>query len=319
MRIVFMGTPDLAAHCLEQIIQSGFSVVAVVTAPDKPAGRGRKLRQSPVKQLAIQLGIPVLQPLNLKSTAFVDQLKTFHPDLQVVVAFRMLPEVVWSLPPKGTFNMHASLLPNYRGAAPINWVLINGETMTGVTTFMLDHKIDTGQILFRKEIPIEPDETAGTLHEKIKPHASDIIIKTIIALNKGDVDPVPQSELCGESDQLKTAPKIYKDDCRIEWNRPGQDIVNLIRGLSPLPGAFCDLKDGNSILANLKIFEATAMLSDHGFSPGTLLSDNKTYVYFAASDGLVKVHRLQIPGKKSMETQELLRGFQFEAPVRWEL
>jgi methionyl-tRNA formyltransferase len=318
MRIVFMGTPELAAHCLSRLIDSGFNIVGVVTAPDKPAGRGRKLQQSPVKQLALTSGIPVLQPERFKSSDFLDQLYSLKPDIQVVVAFRMLPEEVWSLPPKGTFNMHASLLPDYRGAAPINWVLINGETETGVTTFLLDHKIDTGRILFQEKLRIDDDETAGSLHEKVKEPAAKIIIKTIQAIDKGHIEPVPQSELFPGKDTLHTAPKLYREDCRIDWNRSCHHIINLIRGLSPSPGAFCDIHDDERTI-NMKIFEASSEKYDHDHSPGTIFSDNKRYVYVAAADGVVKIHQLQLPGKKVMKTQELLRGFHFKSAVNSDL
>ncbi len=318
MRIVFMGTPELAAHCLSRLIDSGFNIVGVVTAPDKPAGRGRKLQQSPVKHVAVASGIPVLQPERFKSPDFLDQLHRLRPDIQVVVAFRMLPEVVWSLPPQGTFNMHASLLPDYRGAAPINWVLINGETETGVTTFLLDHKIDTGRILFQEKLHIDEDETAGSLHEKMKEPAANIIIKTIQAIEKGHVEPVPQSELYTEKEPLHTAPKLFREDCRIDWYRSSHQIIHLIRGLSPSPGAFCDVHDNEKTLP-VKIFEASAELYDHSHTPGTIFSDNKHYLKIAARDGVVKIHQLQLPGKKVMKTQELLRGFHFKSAVKSDL
>ncbi len=317
MRIVFMGTPDLAAHCLSTLIDSGYDVVGVVTAPDRPAGRGRKLKQSPVKQLAEKSAIPVLQPDNLKAPGFIEQLSALAPDLQVVVAFRMLPEVVWSLPPKGTFNMHASLLPDYRGAAPINWVLINGETETGVTTFMLDYKVDTGQILFRERLPIDAGETAGSLHEKIKDPAAGIIIKTIEAIEKGFAEPIPQSAFRSEQDVLHKAPKIFREDCRIDWNKPGQQIVNMIRGLSPVPGAFCDIDDVERSIT-MKIYEASATICKHDLRPGTLLTDNKEYLHIATPDGVVTVQELQLSGKKAMKTRDLLRGFQFKSPVNYD-
>ncbi len=317
MRIVFMGTPDLAAHCLSKIIDAGYHVVGVVTAPDRPAGRGQRLRQSPVKQLGERFSIPVLQPDNLKSSDFLERLGALAPDLQVVVAFRMLPQVVWSLPPKGTFNMHASLLPDYRGAAPINWVLINGESETGVTTFMLDHKVDTGQILFRERLPVEAGETAGSLHEKMKGPAADIIIKTIETIEKGFAKPMPQSAFHSEQDVLHKAPKIFREDCRIEWSKPGQQIVNLIRGLSPVPGAFCDIDDVERSIT-MKIYEASATICKHDHLPGTVLTDNKEYLHIATPDGVVKILELQLSGKKAMKTHDLLRGFQFKSPVKYD-
>jgi methionyl-tRNA formyltransferase len=306
-----MGTPELAAHCLNAILKAGHTIAGVVTAPDKPAGRGRKLSHSPVKALALENGLPLLQPENLKSPGFLDELKVLEPDLQVVVAFRMLPEVVWGLPPLGTFNMHASLLPDYRGAAPINWVLINGEKQTGVTTFLLDHQIDTGKILMRREIPVDPHETAGSLHEKIKHHGAEIVLETIHAIETGKARPISQSELTSPATRLNRAPKIFRDDCRIDWRQPCQAIVNRIRGLSPQPGAFCEWDKGDGNTLYIKLFEAIAEPMSHNYVPGHLITDNKNGLSFAAADGLVHIKTLQIPGKKPMETAELLRGYQF--------
>jgi len=315
LRIVFMGTPELASHMLRIIHGNGYQVVGVVTAPDRPAGRGRKIKHSPVKQYALEQGLPVMQPDNLKSPEFIEELSRLKPDLQVVVAFRMLPKAVWSLPSIATFNLHASLLPDYRGAAPINHAIINGERETGVTTFLIDDKIDTGHILYWDKITIDEFETAGSLHEKVKQTGGPLVLKTIDALAQNKAKPVKQYNLVSDPDKLNKAPKIYKEDCRINWNQPCRQIVNHIHGLSPVPGAFTDYPVSGEHSMQIKIFEARSLETDHGHPPGTLLTDNKTYVHFAAADGLVKVHALQIPGKKRMKTEELLRGFNFPASL----
>ncbi len=312
MRIVFMGTPELAAFCLERMIEARHNIVAAVTAPDKPAGRGRKLQQPLVKQVAIQYGLPVLQPESLKSQSFIDELKTINPDLQVVVAFRMLPEVVWSLPRLGTFNTHASYLPQYRGAAPINWVIINGEKETGVSTFLLDKAIDTGRILIREKLAIEKGETAGSLHEKMKEAVASITIRTIDLLSTGELTPIEQSTLLPDS-PLKKAPKIFREDCRVNWERHPEEIVNLIRGLNPQPGAFTDIGNEHGVPMTIKLFEAEATRDHHDFQPGTMLTDNHRQIMFACRGGFVNILRLQLPGKKVMQTDELLRGFQFRS------
>lgn len=312
-RIVFMGTPELAAWVLQAIINDNQRVVAVVTAPDKPAGRGRKIQQSPVKQYASALNIPVLQPENLKSPIFIEKLIALQPDIQAVVAFRMLPEAVWKIPAMGTFNLHASLLPNYRGAAPINWTIINGEKESGVTTFLIDHKIDTGNILFREKINIAAYETAGTLHEKVKITGASLVLKTIQALNSGQIIPVSQETMTDNPDNLKKAPKIFKDDCKINWNRPCEHVVNHIHGLSPLPGAFTHLPQiGNDPLL-MKVYIARPEKETHRHPAGKLITDNKQFIRFATPDGFVNVLELQMPGKKRMSTDELLRGYNFPA------
>ncbi|TVR43072.1 MAG: methionyl-tRNA formyltransferase [Bacteroidia bacterium] len=307
-----MGTPELASHVLQAIVNNGFQIVAAVTAPDRPAGRGRKIRQSPVKELADGLNIPVLQPENLKSPEFISRLKSLKPDIQVVVAFRMLPESVWAIPPKGTFNLHASLLPDYRGAAPINWTIINGEKESGVTTFLLDHQIDTGKILFQKKIPLQTYETAGSLHEKVKTAGAELVVHTINALNAGTVKPMHQEELVSGHDQLHKAPKIHKEDCRINWDKSSREVVNHIHGLSPVPGAFCEVKVKQDVSALIKIYHARPMEVTHDHEPGKLLTDNKSYIRFTTGDGMVEILELQLPGKKRMSTKELLRGMQFE-------
>lgn len=310
-RIVFMGTPELAAFILDAMHKEDLNIVAAVTAPDKPAGRGRKIKESAVKLSAKEKNIPVLQPENLKDDGFVAELKELKPDLQVVVAFRMLPEAVWSIPSLGTFNMHASLLPDYRGAAPINWTIINGEQKTGVTTFLIDHKIDTGNILLRKEIPIDKYETAGSLHEKMKHEGAVIVLNTITALCKQEIRPIPQSALLKPESKLNTAPKIRKEDCKINWSQPAEKIVNLIHGMSPVPGAYCNYKTDGGQISNIKIFEARPVQSEHDHQPSQLITNNEDKLLFATSDGFVQVLQLQLPGKKRMDVETLLRGYKF--------
>lgn len=311
LRIVFMGTPELAAHILQRLVTDGYQVVAVVTAPDRPAGRGRRLRSSPVKDYALEKGIPVLQPEKLRSDDFLRALRSYQAHIQVVVAFRMLPEAVWSLPPLGTFNLHASLLPDYRGAAPINWAIINGEKRSGVTTFLIDHKIDTGNILFRKGFDMEPWETAGSLHEKVKKEGAALVTRTIEALSDGSAKPVHQDEFIRPGQTLHKAPKIHKEDCRIDWTQSCENIAQLIHGLSPSPGAFCELDRDDGRKVFLKLHEVRPQKQQDLPPPGSLISDNKTYLHFSAADGLIQVMNLQMEGKKRMSTQELLRGSDF--------
>ncbi len=310
-RIVFMGTPALAAYVLQELVSGGYNVVAVVTAPDKPAGRGRKLSSSPVKECALKNKLTVLQPENLKSPDFIRELASFKPDLQVVVAFRMLPEAVWSIPPFGTFNLHASLLPQYRGAAPINHVIMNGESVTGVTTFLLDHQIDTGNILYREPIIIQAFETAGTLHDKVQDVGSRLVIKTIDALIAGDVQPINQEQFIIPGQTLQKAPKIFRQDCKIQWDNGCQQAVSHIHGLSPWPGAFTPVTLSTGKELDMKVFEARPVIESHHAPPGKLLTDNKSYIHFTCPDGYVKLLSIQLPGKKRMGAEELLRGFQF--------
>ncbi|MGX5819705.1 methionyl-tRNA formyltransferase [Chitinophaga lutea] len=304
MRIIFMGTPDFAVASLDALVQHGFNVVAVITAPDKPAGRGLQLQQSAVKQYAVSKNIPVMQPEKLKNPAFLDELRSYQADLQVVVAFRMLPEVVWNMPRLGTVNVHASLLPQYRGAAPINWAIINGESSSGVTTFRLQHEIDTGNILFSAEVPIRPDETAGELHDALMEAGADVLIRTVKALQAGDISGTVQNDI--PADQLRHAPKIFKEDCRIDWNAPLDHIYNLIRGLSPYPAAFTTLQD-----KTLKIYKAHKEQATHQHAPGSVHSDQKSYLKFAAPGGYIVLDELQLEGKKKMGVTEFLRGFRF--------
>lgn len=302
MRIIFMGTPEFAVASLGELIASGAEIVGVVTAPDKPAGRGQKISESAVKQYAVAHGLKVLQPEKLKNEQFLKELKALSADLQVVVAFRMLPEVVWNMPPKGTINLHASLLPQYRGAAPINWVLINGEKESGVTTFFLKHDIDTGDILFTEKVTLTGKETAGELHDRLMNKGAGLLVKTVKAIESGRYTELPQTHLA-EGVELKHAPKIFKDDCKIDWNQSAEKIYNLIRGLSPYPTAFTTLND-----KVLKVFSAEYQSGGTGISPGGFLSDNKTYLKFAARGGFVSLTDVQLEGKNRMGIEEFLRG-----------
>ncbi|MBW6479523.1 MAG: methionyl-tRNA formyltransferase [Bacteroidales bacterium] len=313
LRIVFMGTPEIAVASLEAILENGYQVVGVITAPDKPAGRGRKIRFSEVKQFALEKNLHLLQPENLKDPAFIDSLAALKPDVQVVVAFRMLPKAVWALPPHGTFNLHASLLPDYRGAAPINWAVINGETRTGVTTFFLDEEIDTGKIIASKETEIYPEDTAGSLHDRLKVTGAELVVETLNKILEGNVETKSQDLLISGHRPLKKAPKIFREDCRIDWNKPSHEIANLIRGLNPVPGAFTELSAGNEELFMMKIFEAEAIIEKHTFEPGKLLTDNKKYISISTIDGFISVKNMQAAGKKRMNTEDFLRGYDFSS------
>jgi len=303
-RIIFLGTPDFAVASLDAIVQDGWNVVAVVTAPDKPAGRGMKLGQSAVKQYALEKNIPVLQPEKLKDPSFMESLRALKADLQVVVAFRMLPELVWNMPPLGTINLHGSLLPQYRGAAPINWAIINGETETGVTTFRLKQEIDTGDILLRKSMPIGPDDDFRTVHDRMKEIGARVLVETMQGLCDGSLTPIPQDRV--DMGTLKPAPKIFTDHCSINWQQPVANIHNLVRGLSPVPGAFTMLHG-----KTLKIFRSKPLTAGTGVPAGTPESDGKTYLRFAAADGWLDVLELQVEGKKRMGVGDFLRGYRW--------
>ena len=299
MKIVFMGTPDFAVASLSALVEAGFDVVGVVTAADKPAGRGQKLQESAVKQYAIGKGIPVLQPLKLKDPEFINELQNLKAELQVVVAFRMLPEVVWDMPSKGTINLHASLLPQYRGAAPINHAIINGEKESGVTTFFLKHEIDTGDVIFSESVSIADDETAGDLHDKLMQVGAGLLVKTVTAITNLDYEEQPQPDV----EELKHAPKIFKEDCLIDWNKANQAVYNMIRGLSPYPTAFTKLND-----KTLKVFKAEMEDKEPGIASGGFLTDGKTFLKFATRDGFIKLLDIQYEGKKRMTIEEFLRG-----------
>lgn len=313
LRIVFMGTPEFAVSSLKMLVESGYRVVGVITAPDKPAGRGMKMQQSDVKKYALQKGLPVLQPEKLKKTEFIDQLRRLEADLQVVVAFRMLPEVVWQMPRLGTFNLHASLLPQYRGAAPLNRAIINGEKETGVTTFLLDHEIDTGKILFQEKTRINENDTVGDLHDRLMEIGAKLVLKTVDAIAEGSYVPVRQDHLDPAS--LKHAPKLFKEDCRIDWSKPGTQIRNLIRGLSPYPGAWTELAGDDGQTFTLKIYFAE-FNPVSGLAPGTVETDGKTTLRIAASDGWLELTDLQLSGKRRMKTKEFLRGFHGKFELR---
>ena len=304
-----MGTPDFAVASLKAVLDAGYHVVAVITAPDKPAGRGKKLNRSAVKKYAVENGLKVLQPLRLKNPEFLEELKTLKADLQVVVAFRMLPEQVWDMPPMGTINLHASLLPQYRGAAPIHNAIINGEKETGLTTFLLQKEIDTGNILLRKKLKIGPEETAGELHDRMMIAGGQLLVETIERLFKGDIKPINQQQLIQPGTVLKPAPKIFKEDCRIRWNNDPDTVHNFIRGLSPYPCAFSELNSPKGEALVVKIFKASREKSSSQFHPGTILTDGKNHIKVAVVDGFIRLHELQLAGKKRLQTGELLRGF----------
>ncbi len=302
LRLIFMGTPEFAVESLRALVEAGKNVVAVITAPDKPAGRGRKLTASPVKKYALSAGINVLQPVNLKAPDFLQELAALHADLQVVVAFRMLPESVWSMPPLGTFNLHASLLPQYRGAAPIHWAIIRGEEVTGVTTFFLKHEIDTGNILFQEKELIGPDDTVGDLYERLMHKGAALVLKTVEAIERDEYTEQPQAE----SGELKMAPKIFRESCEIEWDAPTGEVYNFIRGLSPFPGAWTKI-DG----AQVKILGARPEFDSlNKPEPGQIRTDNSSYIKIGTGDGAIQVTALQWEGKRSMEVTEFLRGNQ---------
>lgn len=307
MRIIYMGTPDFAVAPLKTLVDSGFNVVAVVTGEDKPQGRGRKVLPTPVKEFAVEHGIPVLQPAKLKDEAFLAELKSFNADLQVVVAFRMLPEVVWAMPKLGTFNLHAALLPQYRGAAPINWAVINGETKTGVTTFFLDKDIDTGRIMLKQEVDILPEDNAGTIHDKLMVVGSELVKKTVEMIISGDVKTVAQSELISSDTVLKPAPKIFKEDCRLDFSKDGISIKNLVRGLSPYPAAFTTLKIKDKEM-NVKVFEVGFEPDSSEKETGKVITDNKNFIKISCQNGYIQLLDIQLEGKKRMKTEDFLRG-----------
>lgn len=308
LRIVFMGTPEFAVATLDLLLINGFNVAAVVTAPDKPSGRGRKLTKSAVKVFAEYNNLPILQPENLQDTEFIRSLKNLNADIFIVVAFRMLPEAVWKIPPVGTINLHASLLPNYRGAAPINHVIINGETFTGVTTFMIDDKIDTGKILLRETVPIFPDENAGDLHDRLMRIGAQLVIKTLSAILENHIVPRLQSEFIKPGEVLKTAPKIFPEKCIIDWNKEPLIIHNFIRGLAPYPGARSFLK-GNGKKYIFKILESLPVNAGHKYIPGSIISDGKTFMKISCANGFINIITLQLEGRDKMNVADFLRGF----------
>ena len=305
LRIVFMGTPDFAVATLDALVKAKFNVAGVITAPDKPAGRGQKMQQSPVKKYALDHNLTILQPSNLKSEEFLNQLKNLNGNLQIVVAFRMLPKAVWQLPEYGTFNLHASLLPNYRGAAPINWAIINGETKTGVSTFFIDEKIDTGNIILQEKVAIGDDETLGELHDKLMEVGSSLVVKTVKQIEKGIVNTIKQPEI-----EEKSAPKIFTETCKINWNDSLSNIYNLIRGLNPTPAAWTTLINNNEEI-KVKIYSVKKESASHQHKTGTLIT-SKNEIKVAVTGGYIIIESLQLAGKKQMDSKSLLNGFRFQ-------
>ena len=310
LRIVFMGTPEFAVGILDTILRNNHEVVGVITAADKPAGRGQKLKYSAVKEYALENNLPLLQPINLKDEDFLSELKSLNANLQVVVAFRMLPKVVWEMPLLGTFNLHASLLPNYRGAAPINWAIINGEIKTGVTTFFIDDKIDTGAMILSSETLIEETENAGQLHDRLMALGSKTVIASLEMIEKGTVSTIIQTDTA----HIETAYKLNKENCKIDWTKPAVEINNLIRGLSPYPTAWCFIQDKNEEW-NVKIYEAKIVLEDHDFKIGSLICTKKE-MKIAVENGFIQIVSLQFPGKKKMNASELLNGIAFSEEAK---
>lgn len=308
LRIIYMGTPEFAVESLRLLVERGYNVVAVVTMPDKPAGRGHKIQFSPVKQYAMEHKLPLLQPERLKDPAFIEALREYHADLQIVVAFRMLPQIVWDMPPMGTFNLHASLLPQYRGAAPINWAIINGEKETGITTFFLTHEIDTGKIIQQKRIAIADTDNVGIVHDRLMVLGAEMVCETVDNILAGTIKPVAQEELAAGG-VLKPAPKIFKDTCHIDWHCTVEQVYNLVRGLSPYPAAWCEWVAPDGQTTSVKIFEASRHECCHNLTPGTLRTDGKKSIEIACTDGFLRIESLQLSGKKRLMTEELLRGF----------
>lgn len=308
LRIVFLGTPEFAVASLDRLVSGGANIVAAVTAPDKAAGRGMEVQQSAIKKYAVEKNIPVLQPQKLKDPGFLHELKKFQADVQVVVAFRMLPEVVWNMPPLGTINLHGSLLPQYRGAAPINWAVINGERYTGVTTFKLKHEIDTGDILLQKKIDISETETAGELHDRMKEIGAELLLQTIQLIAEDGLQITPQSQLTSPAIEIRHAPKLFTQTCEIDWNRPVDDVYNFIRGLSPYPAAYTQIES-----KQLKIFRATKVHESPVLAPGKIDTDQKTFIRYACTDGYIDVKELQLQGKKKLAVSDFLRGYRFSS------
>ena len=310
LRIVYMGTPEFAVESLRRLVEGGYNVVGVVTMPDKPMGRhGSVLQASPVKQYAESKGLKVLQPVRLKDEGFVEELRSLRADLQIVVAFRMLPEVVWSMPPLGTFNLHASLLPQYRGAAPINWAVINGDTKTGITTFFLQHEIDTGQIIQQVRVPIADTDNVGIVHDKLMMLGGQLVVETVDNILSGTVKAIPQEQFMKENEELRPAPKIFKDTCRMDWSKPLKQVYDFVRGLSPYPAAWTELvqPDGHRLV--LKIYEAVKVPAMHALPHGSVHTDGKTFFHVAVEGGYLSLLTLQLAGKKRMGVADFLRGY----------
>ncbi len=311
LRIIFFGTPEFAVASLDMLLKNGYDVAGIVTAPDKPAGRGLELKFSAVKEYAMSKNIRVLQPENLKSEAFLHQLKELNPNLGIVVAFRKLPKEVWSFPAQGTFNLHASLLPHYRGAAPINWAIMNGEKESGVTTFFLDDEIDTGRIILRAKENIREEDNAGDLYGRLMKDGADLVLKTVRAVETGNYTPEDQSLYLKPTEKIKLAPKIFKDDCRINWKKKAETVYDFIRGLSPYPAAWTEIKRESEIVS-IKIFSTTKEIAAHQFEAGSIHTDGKSFVKIAVKEGFINLTELQLAGRKKMNIEEFLRGFSFE-------
>ena len=316
MRIVFMGTPEFAVTSLEILIKSGFNVVAVITAPDKPAGRGQKIKQSAIKEFAIKQQIKILQPTNLKDSNFISELKALNADLQIVVAFRMLPEIIWDMPKLGTYNLHASLLPKYRGAAPINWAIINNEKETGVTTFKIKQAIDTGNILYREKINLNSDITAGELHDQLMKIGAELLLKTVVEINKNLIEGNELNFISQNDENKYHAPKITKELCKINWNKSGDEIYNLIRGLSPYPTAMAYLNNGDDKPSIIKIYNSSFKIIEHNYDSGLLNTDNKTFLNAYCKNGIIQINDLQIEGKKRLLIADFLRGTKLNAGAK---
>ncbi len=317
LRIIYMGTPDFAVESLRRLVEGGYNVVAVVTMPDKPAGRGHKIQFSPVKEYALSQGLPLLQPEKLKEESFVEELRALQADLQIVVAFRMLPEVVWNMPRLGTFNLHASLLPQYRGAAPLNWAIINGDTETGVTTFFLQHEIDTGEIIQQCRVPILPEDNVGVIHDKLMNLGAGMVVETVDAILADSITPVPQDSIVTD-EPLRPAPKIFKETCHIDWTKDAVQIHNLVRGLSPYPAAWSEWVAPDGSRTGVKIYRTTPIEKSHSLTPGTIVTDGKSYIDAACANGYIRIEELQIAGKKRLATPDLLRGFRIVEGLRCE-
>ena len=308
LRIVYMGTPDFAVETLRLLVENKYNVVAVVTMPDKPAGRGHKIQFSPVKQYALSVGLPILQPVNLKDEAFIEELRSYQAHLQIVVAFRMLPQIVWDMPPMGTFNLHASLLPQYRGAAPLNWAIMNGDKETGITTFFLTHEIDTGRVIQRRSIEIADTDNVGIIHDKLMMMGAEMVCETVDNIIADKVVAIPQEELMTD-EPLRPAPKIFKDTCHLDFSRTVEELYNHVRGLSPYPAAWCEFVSPTGETIGVKIFEASRHTCNHNLTPGTIVTDGKKNIESACEDGYLQILSLQLAGKKRLSAEELLRGF----------
>lgn len=316
LRIVYMGTPEFAVESLRRLVEGGYNVVGVITMPDKPAGRGHKLQYSPVKQYALSQGLPLLQPEKLKDESFLESLRAWQADLQIVVAFRMLPQVVWDMPRLGTFNLHASLLPQYRGAAPINWAVINGDTETGITTFFLKHEIDTGEVIQQVRVPIADTDDIGIVHDRLMMLGGQLVTETVDAILSGHVTTIPQEEMAfGEI--LRPAPKIFKETCRIQWDSPAKRIYDFVRGLSPYPAAWSKLHLPTGEILTVKVFETEKLPAVHSLTVGSIQTDGKKYLHVAVADGFIGIRSLQLPGKKRLAVDELLRGFHLTDEARF--